>query len=64
MALQIAVFAITLFLALAALLNWRRRRYEISLRLNRGLRGYVAQPRPLYRETADTYAGENLLSAR
>jgi hypothetical protein len=43
MLLEITFFAVTLFLALVALMNWKHRRDEIAARLNRGLRGYVAQ---------------------
>jgi LPXTG-motif cell wall-anchored protein len=39
---DIAFFAVALFLALATLLLWKRRRDAIAGRLNRGLRGYVA----------------------
>ena len=39
---EIAYFTISLFLALVALIQWKRRRDMISVRLNRGLRGYVA----------------------
>jgi hypothetical protein len=39
---EIAIFAVTLFLALAALIQWKRRRDASAARVNRGLRGYVA----------------------
>lgn len=38
---EIAYFTGTLFLALATLIKWKRRRDTIATRLNRGLRGYV-----------------------
>jgi hypothetical protein len=40
---EIAFFAVTLFLALCTLLIWKRRHDIIHARLNKGLRGYVAQ---------------------
>jgi hypothetical protein len=39
---EIAVFGITLFLALVVLIEWKRRRRRIARRLNHGLRGYVS----------------------
>jgi hypothetical protein len=39
---EIALFAVTLFLALTALITWKRRRDAGAGRVNRGLRGYVA----------------------
>ena len=39
---EIAVFGITLFLALVVLIEWKRRRKLIARRLNEGLRGYVS----------------------
>ena len=36
-----AVFGVALFLALTLLLKWKRRRYQMARRVNRGLRGYV-----------------------
>jgi hypothetical protein len=39
---EIAVFGITLFLALVVLIEWKRRRKLIARRLNDGLRGYVS----------------------
>ena len=39
---EIAYFAITLFLALAFLIAWKRRHTTLNARLNKGLRGYVA----------------------
>ena len=40
--IEIACFATALFLALAVLIKWKRRRDLIAARLNRGLRGYAA----------------------
>ena len=39
--IEIVFFAVTLFLALAALSMWKHRRDAIAARLNRGLRGYA-----------------------
>ena len=39
---EIVYFGATLFLALVALIKWKRRRDLASERINRGLRGYVA----------------------
>ena len=39
---EIVYFGVTLFLALVALIKWKRRRDLASERVNRGLRGYVA----------------------
>ena len=42
---EIAYFAVLMFLALAALIKWKRRRDETAARLRRGLCGYVAANR-------------------
>jgi len=39
---EIAFFSVTLFLALVALLQWKRRRMIARERVSRGLKGYVA----------------------
>jgi hypothetical protein len=39
--IEIVFFAVSLFLALAALSTWKHRRDAIAARLNRGLRGYA-----------------------
>ncbi len=39
---EIVYFGVTLFLALVALIKWKRRRDLAVERVNRGLRGYVA----------------------
>jgi len=39
--LEIVFFAVSLFLALAFLISWKRRRDVVHARLNKGLRGYV-----------------------
>jgi len=40
--LEVIFFAVTLSLALAFLIGWKRRRAVVHARLNKGLRGYVA----------------------
>lgn len=42
---EIAYFTVTLFLALAVLINWKHHRDVVAARLNRGLSGYVAKKR-------------------
>jgi hypothetical protein len=42
---EIIYFTVTLFLALAVLIQWKRRRDVLAARLNRGLCGYVAARR-------------------
>jgi hypothetical protein len=39
---DIVFFAVTMFLSLGTLFNWKRRRDMALARVNRGLRGYVA----------------------
>ena len=43
---EITFFSVTLFLALAVLLAWKRRHDVMHARLNKGLRGYVASRAP------------------
>ena len=38
---EIAYFALTLFLALTGLMKWKIRKDALAARLNRGLKGYV-----------------------
>ena len=59
---EITFFSVTLFLALAALLNWKHRRDATQDRLNRGLRGYVASGTGSDDLEADS-AGEELITA-
>ena len=58
-------FGATLFLALVALLKWKRRRDLAAERVNRGLRGYVAAEvtldHPKADETREETQGENLI---
>jgi hypothetical protein len=39
---QLTYFAISLYLALSALIKWKYHRDHLTVRLNRGLKGYVA----------------------
>jgi hypothetical protein len=50
-------FGVTLFLALVALIKWKRRRDLATARVNRGLRGYVAAEGPA-EGTAEVPAAE------
>ena len=50
---EITYFTVTLFLALAALIKWKRRRDTVSARLNRGLRGYVDAKLPAELSTTE-----------
>jgi len=58
---EIGYFALTLFLALVALIHWARRRARVAARLNRGLRGYVATKGPDTQPKEGT-PGEKLIS--
>jgi hypothetical protein len=42
--LEIAFFGIVLFLSLVALMHWKKRRDQVTDRLNRGLQSYVSAP--------------------
>ena len=44
--IEFTFFSITLFLALVALLEWKRRRTVVRERMSRGLRGFVASMPP------------------
>ena len=59
---EITFFSVALFLALTVLLTWKRRRDIMHARLNKGLRGYVANPveRRVVRSES---AGEELIPA-
>jgi hypothetical protein len=60
---EIVYFAVLMFLALATLIAWKRRRDETAARLNRGLCGYVAANRTVpVTEPKDT-AEESLITA-
>jgi hypothetical protein len=60
---EITCFSATLFLSLAVLIKWKRRRDVITARLNRGLRGYVAtKGKASVRQPAAT-PGESLITA-
>jgi hypothetical protein len=57
LAVQIAVFALVLFLALAALFAWKRYRDRVRIeRMNRGLRGFVAESTVEPHALEDTHA--------
>jgi hypothetical protein len=43
---EFTFFSATLFLALVALLHWKRRRMLARQRVNRGLKGYVSSAPP------------------
>ena len=55
----IVYFGATLFLALVALIKWKRRRDLASERVNRGLRGYVAAKGSLEHAGAEGGQKEN-----
>jgi hypothetical protein len=58
---ELTLFAIMLFLALVALLEWKRRRLVVRQRMNRGLRDFVANTPPAPEtEDADS-AGDSLM---
>jgi hypothetical protein len=63
---EIVYFAVLLFLALAALIKWKRRRDETAARLKRGLCGYVAAnrtaPAPAQDPAPKDTAAENLIT--
>jgi hypothetical protein len=60
---EIAYFAVTLFLALAVLFEWKRRRYVAAARLKRGLAGYVAARRkgPVRAAVSEATEAESLI---
>lgn len=64
---EIAYFAVLMFLALASLITWKRRRDETAARLRRGLCGYVAANRTVPAEPPVTApkdsAEESLITA-
>ncbi len=62
---EIVYFAVLMFLALAALIKWKRRRDETAARLRRGLCGYVAANRtaPVPDAAPKDTAAENLITA-
>ena len=57
----IAIFDVTLFLAITALIMWKRRRDLATARVNRGLRGYVAAKSAVLLSGPEETHGENLL---
>ena len=59
----IAIFDVTLFLAITALIMWKRRRDLATARVNRGLRGYVAAKSTVRLPGPEVTHGENLIPA-
>src|ERR1019366_6662768 len=57
----IAIFDVTLFLAITALIIWKRRRDLATARVNRGLRGYVAAKSTVRLPGPEVTHGENLI---
>ena len=58
---EITYFSVAMFLALAVLLNWKRRRDVVAARLNRGLCGYAATRTTAQPAAPDGTHGENLI---
>jgi hypothetical protein len=58
---EIVYFGATLFLALVALIKWKRRRDLAAARVNRGLRGYVAAEVTVEPPAAEETQGKNLI---
>jgi hypothetical protein len=58
---EIAIFAMTMFLALTALIMWKLRRDLNTARVNRGLRGYVTARSAVLLSGPEETHGENLL---
>jgi hypothetical protein len=60
---EMVYFAVTLFLALAALIQWKLRRVVAAARLKRGLAGYVAarRQRPVRAAMTEETKTENLI---
>ena len=56
---EIIYFGVTLFLALVALIKWKRRRDLACERVNRGLRGYVAAKGNLEHAVTEEVPREN-----
>ena len=59
---HIVYFVVALFLALAVLIQWKRRRDLMSARVSRGLRGYVDTKR-VVRVEEPGKPGERLIPA-
>jgi PhoPQ-activated pathogenicity-related protein len=60
---EMIFFAVTLFLALAALIQWKLRRFVAAGRLKRGLAGYVAarRKRPVRAAVTEETEEESLI---
>ena len=63
MYIEIAYFSVTMFLALAMLINWKRRRDLVAARLNRGLCGYMAARDAVRLAVPEQTSGENPIPA-
>jgi len=59
----IIIFDMTLFLAIAALIKWKRRRALNTVRINRGLRGYVTATGTAPLPGPEDTPGEDLVPA-
>lgn len=59
---EIIFFSVSLFLALAVLMTWKHRRDAMHARLNKGLRGYVANGAG-QRVVQESAAAEELITA-
>ena len=57
----IAIFDVTLFLAITALIMWKRRRDLNAARVNRGLRGYVTARSTVRLPAPQETHGEDLI---
>jgi hypothetical protein len=58
---EIIYSTVTMFLALAVLVNWKHRRDVIAARLNRGLCGYVAAEGTVRLAAPEWAHGKNLI---
>lgn len=65
-AIEIAIFGAVLFLALVALLHWKRRRDLVHERMNQKLRDYVAHTptAPEHNDGTDNSSDESLIIVR
>jgi hypothetical protein len=61
--MDIVVFAVMLFLALAALLEWRHRRAVVQQRMDRGLREFVANTPPAPQDGEDLQSADESVMA-
>ena len=61
--IEFTFFSVTLFLALVALLEWKRRRMVARQRVSRGLRGYASRTTPRENQPVED-DGESLVIAQ